>query len=213
MTLPEMMTLRENVITAKQRLESEAAQLDAEINALEAKKREAIARGDFIGKVNYEAADKDLRTLKARRDYVREVLKLKHRTTTRADVLKEWEAYATNYNAIIGNRLADYEKACKALAEQFKEICELQAEALKVRSKLTHVLDAIAGGRYRIMGNQADPEMMPIKAVSDGIRHYVYLQGSERCPDVAFFATHGLISDDMVSKYDAVTAGYPANLY
>lgn len=213
MTLPEMLTLRENVIIAKLKLEAEAAQLDKDLAALDARKREAIARGDFIGKVNYETAEKESRTLQARRDYVRDMLRLKRPTTTRADVLREWTAYATNYNALIGNRLAEYEKACKALSEQFTQICEMQAEALKVRSKLTNILDAVEGGRFRIMGNQADPEMMPIKKVSDGIRHSVYLQGQERHPDVAFFAEHGLISDDMVSKYDAVTAGYPANLY
>ena len=208
MTLSEMMNVKEGAIKTKKRLEAEAAQLDREIANLEAKKREAIARGDAVGNANFEAADSTQRRMIARRDYVRMMLIKKWPDVTRADVLAEWAAYADNYNAIIESRLFDYNMACRELAAKFVELCALQNEALKVRYKLCDVLEAI-GESFRVLGNQPDPAMAPIKMLENGD---VIYRGWHISPDVAFFAVHEAIPDSDISKYDNIVDGLPAKL-
>jgi len=211
MKLSEMLTVNERAIKEKRRLTMEAAQLDKDIADLEQVKREAIARGDAIGNAEYEAADRKQRRMIARRDYVKAALMAKRPDVTRADVLKEWAAYAENYNRVIEDMLTAYEMACRDLSEKFVDICAIQNEALKVRFKLCSVLDVIEGGTMNLFPNAA-PDLAPVKLVQDCAKGIVYYQGEQYNPDVAFFALHGLIPDVDVSKYNHVADGYPAKL-
>lgn len=211
MKLSEMLTVKEGAIREKRRLTMEAAQLEKDIDDLEKVKREAIARGDTIGNADYEAADRKQRRMIARRDYVKAALMAKRPDVTSAEVMKEWAAYAENYNRVIEDMLISYEKACRDLSEKFVDICAIQNEALKVRFKLCSVLDAI-GERPMYFFPNAAPDMAPVKLVQDCVKGFVYYQEEQYNPDVAFFALHGLIPDVDVSKYNHVADGYPANL-
>lgn len=213
MTLSEMMNVKEGAIKTKKRLEAEAAQLDRDIADLEAKKREAIARGDAIGNAEYEAADSKQRRMMARRDYVKAALMAKRPNVTRAEVLAEWEAYAANYNSIIASRLFDYQMACRDLCEKFVELAALQNEAMKVRGKLCNVLEAVEGGQFRVFGNQPDPAMAPVKMIGDNVKGEVVYQGEYYSPDVAFFAERGLIPANDACKFNNIVNGAPVNLF
>lgn len=208
MTLNQMLTVDPKQIKAKRDFETEAAQLDKDIADLEAKKREAIARGDAVGNAEYEAADSTQRRMIARRDYLRSVLMRKWPNVTRAEVLKEWADYADSYNAIIASRLATYQMACRDLAEKFIELAAMQNEAMKVRGGLCEVLEAIGGG-FHVLVNVPDPAMAPIKMLDKGD---VIYKGWHCSPDVAFFAEHGAIPDRNVSKYDNIVAGAHVNM-
>ena len=212
MKLSEMLTVNERGIKEKRRLTMEAAQLDRDIADLEAKKREAIARGDAIGNAEYEAADRKQRRMIARRDYVKAALMAKRPDVTRADVLAEWEAYAANYNSIIASRLFDYQMACRDLCEKFVELAALQNEAVKVRGKLCDVLEAIEGGQFRVFGNQPVPGMAPVKMIGDAVKGDVIYQGEYYSPDVAFFAERGLIPANDACKFNNIVNGAPVNL-
>ena len=212
MTLSEMMNVKEGAIKTKKRLEAEAAQLDRDIADLEARKREAIARGDTIGNAEYEAADSKQRRMKARREYIGAALMVNRPNVTRAEGLMEWGNYAANFNEVIESKLFDYQMACRDLCEKFVELAALQNEAMKVRGKLCDVLEAVEGGQFRILGNQPDPAMAPVKMIGDNVKGEVVYQGEYYSPDVAFFAERGLIPANDACKFNNIVNGAPVNL-
>ncbi len=209
--MDEILRIDVRSIQERSKLEDEARELTARIGDLQKTMDQAIAEGDTpYNRGVYERADSEQRKLIARLGFVKNLLAVPRPMVTRQEVLEAWQQYAERYNASVEPDLIKYDKARRELAKQFQTIVRKQNEAMKVRDKLTAVLEALPGGvEFNIFG-AADPEMEPIEGLPS-TKPVVY-EGQYTTGDLAFFASHGDLPQSEVWRYDAVLYGHGADI-
>lgn len=208
--MDEIMRIDVRSIRERSKLEDEARELTARIGVLQKTMDEAIAEGDTpYNRGVYERADSEQRKLIARLGFVKNLLAVPRPMVTRQEVLEAWRQYVERYNAGVEPDLIKYDKTRRELAKQFRAIVRKQNEAMKVRDRLTAVLDALPGGVEFNIFNAPDPEMEPVETLPS--TKPVIFENQYTTGDLAFFASHGDLPYNEVWGYDVVVSGHGAD--
>ena len=191
-----------------EKLEAEAiAPLQAELSELADQASELHARmGEAMQKNNmkaYQQYDTEHRAISARMDYLQNKIQHPDPLYTKESVLSAWADYAADYNADIWPLIAEYHKARKALAEQYKAIVKKQSEAQGVQAKLSTLLNRLYGSPFNFSpaAGMKELETLPhgnkLQCTPIGMRQPVTV-------DVAYFTLNGDLSVSNICDYSGV---------
>lgn len=121
--------------------ETERESIEKQISSLEGKLREKNEEKEQCSdSKSYLACQDDLRQIEADLFIERKKLEKQRKPFTEADVREAWTDYATAYNKGMQSKMKDFQKALTAFIDAYKDMVDLQNDALKNRETCADLL-------------------------------------------------------------------------
>lgn len=120
----------------------------------------------------------------------------------KADAAAAWAGYAEIYNGQFSKKLADYENKRRALLDAYKELVDLQAEAITVRERLAGYLGIKydAGNAFDNPIERVFPcSVLPCRAGVDAVGLASTVGTPVRDPDAVFFLCYHAIEKKLTA--------------
>lgn len=111
---------------------------------------------------------------------------------TREDAAQAYKGYAADYNKRFRSKLEEYHAARHELFAKFRELIQMQNDALKVRAKCVGLI------------GEDLPKLETLPEGSADITHRLKIHGNVYGPDAAYFAALGYISKETLIRFHLV---------